>query len=62
LRDRGARPGLWRGAEGGRTVGIAFASTIVVFTALGFAVVKAPGWKLVRSQFFSWQHFRDGFP
>jgi polar amino acid transport system permease protein len=25
-------------------------------------VVKAPGWKLVRSQFFSWQHFRDGFP
>jgi polar amino acid transport system permease protein len=25
-------------------------------------VVNAPGWKIVRSQFFSWSHFRDGFP
>jgi len=24
--------------------------------------VNAPGWKLVRSQFFSWSNFRDGFP
>ena len=24
--------------------------------------MHAPGWKLVRGQFFSWNHFRDGFP
>jgi len=48
--------------EGGRAVGVALVSTAVVFTALGFAVVHSPGWKEVRGQFFSWHHFRDGFP
>jgi polar amino acid transport system permease protein len=43
-------------------VGVALLSTAAVFTALGFAVVHSPGWKQVRSQFFSWPHFRDGFP
>jgi polar amino acid transport system permease protein len=49
-------------SDGRRAVGVALLSTAAVFTALGFAVVNAPGWPVVRDQFFSWSQFRDSFP
>ena len=33
-------------------------STVVVFTALGFAIVNAPGWDEVKATFFNWREFR----
>ena len=46
----------------GRTVVIALVSTAVVFTALGFAIVNAPGWPEIKRQFFDWGEFRATFP
>jgi polar amino acid transport system permease protein len=46
----------------GRGVWIALASTAVVFTALGFAVVNAPGWHEVRTAFFNGREFVGTFP
>jgi polar amino acid transport system permease protein len=48
--------------EGRRGVVISLVSTIVVFTALGFAIVNAPGWDEVKATFFDWSEFRATFP
>ena len=48
--------------EGRRGVVIAVISTIVVFAALGFAIVNAPGWPEVKAQFFDWSEFKATFP
>jgi len=53
---------LSRRTDGRRAVGVALLSTVVVFTAIGFAIANSPGWPVVKEQFFSWQHFKDGFP
>jgi polar amino acid transport system permease protein len=45
-----------------RAVAIAFASTAVVFTGLGFAIVNSPGWPEVRDTFFSGHEFASTFP
>jgi polar amino acid transport system permease protein len=52
----------WHRQEGARGVLIAVASTIVLFTALGFAIVNAPGWDAFRAAFFDGEVFRDSFP
>jgi polar amino acid transport system permease protein len=48
--------------EGRRGVVIALVSTVVVFAALGFAIVNAPGWPEVKAQFFDWDEFKATFP
>jgi polar amino acid transport system permease protein len=54
--------GDWRGREGAKGVGIAVASTIVLFALLGVAVVNAPGWDDFKAAFFDGEVFRDSFP
>ena len=51
-----------RRGEGRRGVVIAVVSTVVVFSALGFAIVNAPGWPEVKAQFFNWDEFKSTFP
>ena len=51
-----------RRGEGRRGVVIAVISTVVVFTAIGFAIVNAPGWPEVKAQFFDWNEFKSTFP
>ncbi|HEY7691478.1 MAG TPA: amino acid ABC transporter permease [Gaiellaceae bacterium] len=51
-----------RRGEGRRGVVIALVSTVVVFTALGFAIVNAPGWPEIRQQFFDGHEFTSTFP
>ena len=51
-----------RRGEGRRGVVIAVVSTVVVFTALGLAIVNAPGWPEVKGQFFDWSEFKSTFP
>jgi polar amino acid transport system permease protein len=51
----------WRG-DGRRGVVIALASTVVVFTAIGFAIVNAPGWPEIKQQFFDWSEVKATFP
>jgi polar amino acid transport system permease protein len=51
-----------RRGEGLRGVIIALVSTVVVFTAIGFAIVHAPGWPEVKAQFFDWGEFKRTFP
>jgi polar amino acid transport system permease protein len=51
-----------RRGEGRRGVVIAVVSTVVVFSALGFAIVNAPGWPEVKAQFFDWDEFKSTFP
>ena len=41
---------------------IALASTAVVFTGLGFAVVESPGWSEVQRTFFDRHEFASSFP
>jgi polar amino acid transport system permease protein len=41
---------------------IALLSTVVVFTGLGFAIVNAPGWPEIRTQFFNRHEFTSTFP
>jgi polar amino acid transport system permease protein len=48
--------------EGRRGVVIALVSTVVVFAAIGFAIVNAPGWPEVKAQFFDWGEFKATFP
>lgn len=57
---RGPRYGL--GAEGGRSLLIAAVSTIVVFAALAFVVVNAPGWPRFRETFLNGPIFWDALP
>jgi len=59
--DRGSKI-LGRGADGGRGVAIALASTVVVFVVLGVAITHAPGWSQVHSTFFSWREFSTTLP
>jgi polar amino acid transport system permease protein len=59
-RSRGPRIG--RGREGGRSTAIALASTVLVFTALGLAIVNAPGWPEVQRSFFDVQNFVRSAP
>jgi polar amino acid transport system permease protein len=47
---------------GGRALVIALASTAVVFTALGFAIVESPGWNEVQRTFFDGHEFASSFP
>ena len=60
IADRSSR--ILGGRGGGRSLAIATASTIVVFGALGFAVVSSPGWDEVREAFFYGPEFRESFP
>jgi polar amino acid transport system permease protein len=46
----------------GHGVWIATASTVAVFTGLGFAIVNAPGWNEVKRAFFDSHEFTDTFP
>jgi len=50
------------GTEGARSVAVAIASTVVVFTALAVLVVTSPGWADVREAFLSGAEFRRSFP
>ncbi len=66
--DRGRRgPSLvgrrrTRGDGALRSTAIAFASTIVVFVALGVLVVNAPGWSAVQRSFFNGAVFAKAWP
>ena len=40
----------------------ALVSTIVVFTAIGLAIVNSPGWPAVREAFLNGEVFRASFP
>ena len=51
-----------RRGEGRRGVVIAVVGAVVVFTALGLAIVNAPGWPEVKAQFFDWSEFKSTFP
>jgi polar amino acid transport system permease protein len=56
----GGGPG--RGAEGGRAVLIALASTAVFLTVLVVAVVNSSGWLEVKRAFFNGEQFRESLP
>ncbi|HEY7527339.1 MAG TPA: amino acid ABC transporter permease [Candidatus Limnocylindria bacterium] len=59
----GPPPGRTRGAGGSRrSLVVAAASTIVVFTALGFLVVNSPGWERVRNAFLDGDNFAVSAP
>jgi polar amino acid transport system permease protein len=51
-----------RGREGRRALVIALASTIVVFGALAYVVVNAPGWEEVRRSFLDGENFARSAP
>ncbi len=50
------------GGEGGRSVAIAVASTVVVVTAIVLVAVNSPGWDEVRESFFDFDQFKKSFP
>jgi polar amino acid transport system permease protein len=50
------------GRTTGRAVLIAVVSTSVVFGAIGWTVVNAPGWPLVQREFFNAAVFADALP
>ncbi len=54
----------WLGGRGDprRAVAIALVSTVVVFGAIGWAVVNAPNWPAVQQQFLSPEAFADALP
>src|SRR5262249_46651749 len=63
--ERGSKilGGLLRPRDRGRrTVVIALVSTILVFTALGFAIANSPGWPEVHRTFFNGHRFTSDFP
>jgi polar amino acid transport system permease protein len=45
-----------------RPVAISIVSTVVVFTALGWVVVNAPGWPAVKESFFNAEVFAESWP
>jgi polar amino acid transport system permease protein len=45
-----------------RSTAIALVSTVVFFTALGWVVVNAPGWKAVQTSFLNGHVFADSWP
>jgi len=57
---RGPRFGL--GAEGARSLGVALASTVVVFGLIAFTVVNSAGWPEVQRYFFDGEIFRESLP
>ena len=59
--DRRSRILSWHRQEGARGVWIAVASTIVLFTVLGVAIVNSPGWADFKSAFFDPTEFKDTF-
>jgi polar amino acid transport system permease protein len=59
-RTRGPRFGL--GAEGGRSLLIAFVSTVVVFGVIGYVVVNSPGWPRVQEAFLNGPIFWESLP
>ena len=67
-RDPGVRPApASRGprsplGEGGRSILIALASTVVVFTALGIVVANAPGWPEFQAKFLDRDLFLESLP
>jgi polar amino acid transport system permease protein len=54
--------GGWHQQEGAKGVAIAVASTIVLFTLIGVAVVNSPGWESFKEAFFNAEIFRESFP
>jgi polar amino acid transport system permease protein len=61
--DPGRRSRMLAGWNGPvRTVSIATASTVIVFTAIIVAVVTAPGWPEVHRSMFNTAEGRDAFP
>jgi polar amino acid transport system permease protein len=52
---------LTRRGGGRRAVLVALASTAVVFTGLGFAIVKSPGWTEFQQAFLSGHRFTSDF-
>ncbi|HEY3335588.1 MAG TPA: amino acid ABC transporter permease [Candidatus Limnocylindrales bacterium] len=57
---RGPRFGL--GAEGARSLLVAFVSTIVVFGIIAFIVTNSPGWPRVQARFLDGTIFWDSLP
>jgi polar amino acid transport system permease protein len=55
-------PLLGLGREGGRSLAIALASTIVVFAALALVIINAPGWDQVRRAFLDAENFVQSAP
>jgi polar amino acid transport system permease protein len=45
-----------------RSLLVATLAVVVVFTALGLAVVRSPGWPRVQALFFDWDHAKASFP
>lgn len=60
IASRGSR--ILGGPGGGRSLAIAAASTLAVFTALVLVVRSSPGWDEVRESFFYGPEFRESFP
>ncbi len=56
---RGPRSPL---GEGGRSILVAIASTVVVFTALGIVVANAPGWPEFQAKFLDRDLFLESLP
>lgn len=55
-------PPVWRQSELMRSLGIALASTIVLFAGFAWLLAQSEGWEAVRRAFFSWPHFQSAFP
>jgi len=51
-----------RGSGSGRSLLIAVLSTVLVFAALGFLAVNAPGWDRVRNAFLDGENFTESAP
>ncbi len=60
--DRGSKLFAPLRAEGGKSVAIAVASTVVFFLVLSLIVVNSPGWDEVKTAFFSRAQFKSSFP
>jgi polar amino acid transport system permease protein len=61
--DPGRRSRMFAGWDGPvRSVSIATASTVVVFTVIVLAVVSAPGWPEVRQSMFNGAEAREALP
>ena len=48
--------------QGGRSIAVAVASTVVFFAVIAVVVVNSAGWPEVRKAFFDRQLFTDSFP
>ena len=59
--DRGSRI-LGGGGDGGRSVLVALASTVVFVGVVVLVVATSPGWEAVKTSFFDGERFRESLP